>query len=588
MTEAGAGQPFKTSFYRNGDQSPDKSIQKSKSRKRNSPIKNMPSEESQVLTSQSSTCSTPKPTNPRNRPTSVIAFQALTDQEKELHARRKKRMTFAGIDKIHSDVQEPENSQLDIDQTSDLTNRTNLLFNTSSKVPVINSSRLNESSFINRSTQKNNNDSDLTIARLFLEAEEQDRQLSPDELAEKRAAAQKIDQDVDFNEIQENFKQKVHEQILEEKRSLPRNHRRRRSNYCQIRDLDDESQVFITSTVLDPDEQPKIEDLLVTVVKKIKVSDEKNSKEHEFEIFVKQIPNKEWEDCTDEELEIIAKTDFTAKDILEKVQRPAGFLPLFFVEYPLPGEGRNIRTFGTIGFDGEVNIRDVRRTGFGKGIYPTEYVATALTGLRCGLAPNVANQMRVATNFDIYESMAEMDYVFAQVLNPVFYPGSAKEMGNLMDKVLSISDEKVKQLLSGLEATTICFDTKGIKFSKHDKDKSKLTREVITILGAGKYDKDDVTIAATGTLRDVDGSEKSAAAIAGTIRAVLDKIFKTEDERKEFYSKCIACCFDTTSTNTGWRGGACEILQHVLRRCLLMLACRNHLADTAAKHAKNF
>lgn len=145
---------------------------------------------------------------------------------------------------------------------------------------------------------------------------------------------------------------------------------------------------------------------------------------------------------------------------------------------------------------------------------------------------------------------------------------------------------KIIPVLSELDATTLCFDTKGIKFSKHEKDKNKLTREVLTLLGAGAVDKDDVTIAATSTLRDVDGSEKSADAIAGTIRGVLEKIFKSPEERKAFYAKIIACCFDTTSTNTGWRSGACEILQHILKRCVLMLACRNHIVDTAAKHAK--
>lgn len=495
-----------------------------------------------------------------------------------LHAKRKKRLTFAGIQEIVSDI-----SNESFEDFSAPPNPKNILFNTSKNgAPLINSTNINESSFLKPDTVETS-ENDQSAARLFLDAEPKPL-LSTQELQEKQSIAEKLDAELDFGEIKENFSKRVEQEIQKEKTRNPR-HRRRRSNYLQIRELDQEKQVMVTSTVIDPDGEPMIQDLLVTVIKKTLIKNPKTGEETEFEIFAKQIPGKTWDECTEEELKIIAETDITAKDVLEKIERPAGILPLFFVEYPLAGERKSIRTFGTIGFDNKVNIRDVRRKGFGTGMYPCEFVGSALTGLRCGLSANAANQMRVATNHDLYEFLGEVDFAFSQVLNPENLPGSANQMRNLMQKILSISDEKVRDELKSLPATTLCFDTKGIKFSKHSKDKSKLTKEVLTLLAAGKLDRDDVTIAATGTLCDVDGSEKSAEAIAGTIRAVLEKLFEDDQQRSDFYSKIIACCFDTTSSNTGWRTGACEILQHVLGRCVLMLACRNHIADTAAKHA---
>ena len=37
--------------------------------------------------------------------------------------------------------------------------------------------------------------------------------------------------------------------------------------------------------------------------------------------------------------------------------------------------------------------------------------------------------------------------------------------------------------------------------------------------------------------------------------------------------------FDTTSSNTGIRKGACTILQEVLQRQLLWMACRHHVLE---------
>ena len=52
--------------------------------------------------------------------------------------------------------------------------------------------------------------------------------------------------------------------------------------------------------------------------------------------------------------------------------------------------------------------------------------------------------------------------------------------------------------------------------------------------------------------------------------------------------KIIACGFDTTAANTGLYKGACTILQQLLRRQILWMACRHHILElvvgSAFKH----
>ena len=43
--------------------------------------------------------------------------------------------------------------------------------------------------------------------------------------------------------------------------------------------------------------------------------------------------------------------------------------------------------------------------------------------------------------------------------------------------------------------------------------------------------------------------------------------------------KIIACGFDTTSSNTGVNKGCCVILQTLLKRHILWLACRHHIPE---------
>ena len=58
---------------------------------------------------------------------------------------------------------------------------------------------------------------------------------------------------------------------------------------------------------------------------------------------------------------------------------------------------------------------------------------------------------------------------------------------------------------------------------------------------------------------------------AETVKEALDDWDVTD--------KIIACGFDTTSSNTGVRNGSCVLLQQLLSRQLLWLACRHHILE---------
>ena len=47
----------------------------------------------------------------------------------------------------------------------------------------------------------------------------------------------------------------------------------------------------------------------------------------------------------------------------------------------------------------------------------------------------------------------------------------------------------------------------------------------------------------------------------------------------------VAQVFDTTASNTGWLSGACAILEQILERPILWLACRHHTGELHIKHA---
>jgi hypothetical protein len=51
--------------------------------------------------------------------------------------------------------------------------------------------------------------------------------------------------------------------------------------------------------------------------------------------------------------------------------------------------------------------------------------------------------------------------------------------------------------------------------------------------------------------------------------------------------RVAALCFDTTATNTGHRHGACVLIEQMLAKDLLYLACRHHVMELVVGAAFN-
>ena len=64
---------------------------------------------------------------------------------------------------------------------------------------------------------------------------------------------------------------------------------------------------------------------------------------------------------------------------------------------------------------------------------------------------------------------------------------------------------------------------------------------------------------------------------ADTVKTMLDTWGIAE--------KIIACGFDTTSSNTGVHKGCCTVLQQLLGRQMLWVACRHHILELVLKAA---
>ena len=65
---------------------------------------------------------------------------------------------------------------------------------------------------------------------------------------------------------------------------------------------------------------------------------------------------------------------------------------------------------------------------------------------------------------------------------------------------------------------------------------------------------------------------------SSTGKVEAEAVKKALDEW-EITEKIIACGFDTTSSNTGVHKGACKLLQELLSRQILWLACRHHILE---------
>ena len=304
----------------------------------------------------------------------------------------------------------------------------------------------------------------------------------------------------------------------------------------------------------------------------------------ELDVFQKQIPGKSWDECTPAEMQKIKDADFTAEDI--NLKCTPGVTSLFVAEFPFKNrDGDFITSVGVVNSDGKVKFPSFHKRGMATGQNTVEFIGTAFAGVRCGVSSNKTNQLKNATQADLHQHFQALDPILGEMTNPQNYNGSRSKMNSLMVKVINSSPDLLMSKIQDLGATCISFDAKTVKFSTQEKNKNKDGKEVVVLAATGDVDKNDVPLGALPTNLDHQNKDKTSEALYSTLKDLADLVFN-EDQLDEFRGKLIGCVFDTTLTNTGWRSGVCERLQHGFRRHLLQFACRNHIKDTECK--RNF
>ena len=175
-------------------------------------------------------------------------------------------------------------------------------------------------------------------------------------------------------------------------------------------------------------------------------------------------------------------------------------------------------------------------------------------------------------------------------------------MGPLADRV-GVSDMQLTALTAGMINHSEC-DIADISLSKSTTRRRRATaREV----GAAKVKKDvscqNGQINFDGKLlTDLGGFGKVnrlAVVVAQEEEIQLLCVTKTDDPTGKTVAEAVkkaledwglkdlinACGFDTTSSNTGIHKGSCVLLQEMLQRQLLWLACRHHILELLVKAA---
>ena len=103
------------------------------------------------------------------------------------------------------------------------------------------------------------------------------------------------------------------------------------------------------------------------------------------------------------------------------------------------------------------------------------------------------------------------------------------------------------------------------------------------ITGQEMVDRLPILVSSCGQSTDARGSQLLVVPklLSGTGAAQASAVFDALNEWK-IADNVKGVCFDTTSSNTGLKSGACVTLEHLLGHDLLHLACRHHILELVA------
>lgn len=102
---------------------------------------------------------------------------------------------------------------------------------------------------------------------------------------------------------------------------------------------------------------------------------------------------------------------------------------------------------------------------------------------------------------------------------------------------------------------------------------------LVDLFGRSKVDRIAVLVSCNGTTQFLGAPKIESGSGANITQAVYDILVEWE-----IAEKVVACSFDTTSSNTGNDNGACVLLEDLLGRKLIKLACRHHVFEIILKN----
>ena len=191
---------------------------------------------------------------------------------------------------------------------------------------------------------------------------------------------------------------------------------------------------------------------------------------------------------------------------------------------------------------------------------------------------------------DLKNFYDKIDPYIGELVNPENFSLSRDTIRRQRKSALDFTPAIIRELTKSLIASMWCYDCKAVKDVVEEKSKQTTSKEMFSLSTTGKTDLDDFEIVVSPTETSTDKSkesDKSAAALLKTLQKGLNSIWTDnyKDDLCLYKQKIFGFVFDTTSTNTGWRGGFNPLVERELDSgSKLNIPCRNHIIDTANKY----
>ena len=278
----------------------------------------------------------------------------------------------------------------------------------------------------------------------------------------------------------------------------------------------------------------------------------------------------------------------TAADFDVRPQK--GDKTIRYYESYVAGGRKKIISWCTIDHYRNISYNDPLSWGLGAGLSKLEWRNVVDTAVRHNISDGVAFEFAYSAIKDVKVFLEGIDPYLSELVNPDNLVLSRDTIRRQRKQALEFAPALIREIASTTEGTILAFDCKAIKENTSEKSKQTSAKEMFSISSTGRTDKDDFELfaAATQVVKDKKGTEsdKNAQALLKTVKKGFEEIWGDHQEEWDRYRFSVfGLLFDTTATNTGWKGGFNGLLEKLLRSgSKLHFCCRNHIADTVNKY----